>query len=515
MGHLSILWPNGPSERPIPDVQPMPAYFRDLNLDQMAEKMRAGNDNDDAAFLTSLLCEPERDADTVRYRQEIFRDVDRQPGLVHLGQFVESMRSVRRRLAAVKKMESPQERDGWFLDGVATYCQAVRLAATRLEEVHPGSRGLSAMKDYLVSYVHSGAFSALEEETRTLQGILRRVRFCIRIYGGTVHVSRYEGQDDYSISVLETFERFRQGTPKDYTVLYRNEPGMTHVASQIIGYVAKLFPDTFERLSAFSLQNRMFLDPEVLRFSREVQFYLSYLKYIEPIKECGLSFCYPGLTDRSGNTVAVGTFDLTLAHQRALEQQPIVTNDVRLEGPERVLLVSGPNQGGKTTFARCFGQLHYLVRLGVPVPGKEALLTLCDNIFCHFQREETITSMSGKLEDDIRRTRDIFVNATSNSVLVFNEIFSSTTLRDARFLGLKLMKKLNEIGSIACLVTFIDGLSDENQSVVTMMSTVSPTNPSERTYRVIRAPADGLAYALALAEKNGVTYSQLRNRLGK
>ena len=57
------------------------------------------------------------------------------------------------------------------------------------------------------------------------------------------------------------------------------------------------------------------------------------------------------------------------------------------------------------------------------------------------------------------------------------------------------------------------GLASLGDSVVSMMSTVIPDNPSERTFKVVRKPADGLAHALALADKRGLTYEKLRTRV--
>jgi uncharacterized pyridoxamine 5'-phosphate oxidase family protein len=62
-------------------------------------------------------------------------------------------------------------------------------------------------------------------------------------------------------------------------------------------------------------------------------------------------------------------------------------------------------------------------------------------------------------------------------------------------------------------VTFIDALSTLNDKTVSMVSTVDPDDPARRTFEIVRKPADGLAYALSLAQKRGVTYEQLRKRV--
>jgi DNA mismatch repair ATPase MutS len=112
------------------------------------------------------------------------------------------------------------------------------------------------------------------------------------------------------------------------------------------------------------------------------------------------------------------------------------------------------------------------------------------------------------------RIGDILGQATSGSIVILNEIFSSTTLHDARFLGSKLIKKVMQLDALCVYVTFVDELASMGDSVVSMMSTIVAENPVERTHKVVRKPADGLAHALAIAEKYGLTYERLRGRVG-
>jgi DNA mismatch repair ATPase MutS len=86
-------------------------------------------------------------------------------------------------------------------------------------------------------------------------------------------------------------------------------------------------------------------------------------------------------------------------------------------------------------------------------------------------------------------------------------------LQDAIFLGTKIIERITEIGALCVCVTFIDELSVLNDRIVSVVSTIVPERPAERTYRIVRKPADGLAYAMSIAEKYGLSRRQIRQRI--
>ncbi|MGH9029196.1 MAG: MutS-related protein [Acidimicrobiales bacterium] len=486
-------------------------HASDLNIDQIV--LAVTRDRDDADALEALLFRRTRDVETVHYRHEVFRDLDEPPVWGALGQFSTSVGDVVRHLSQARAMRVAEQRQGWTLDAAAIYCTAVRTLTDELSELQPRSRGLLDFRRYLVAYASSEQFGCLAREAAECKGALSGVSYCVNIDGGRVTVSRYTGERDYSEEIQSVFERFRQGAVRSYLVDYRLWPGMTRVGQQILGLVVRLFPEEFALLGGFFAGHESFFDPGVRRFYGELQFYVAYRALVDSIRAAGLPFCYPEVDSQSKQEIVEETFDLALAKKLVSEGGKVVTNDFCLDPDERIVVVSGPNQGGKTTFARTFGQLHHLAALGVPVPGRRAHLFLCDRIFTHFEREEDLSRLTGKLESDLLEMQRTLRSASAASVVVMNEVFSSTSLEDNRFLGAEAMRRLLELDCLGVYVTFVDELASLAPPVVSMVSTIVPGNPTERTFKVVRGPANGLAYALALAEKHRLTYPQLLARI--
>jgi DNA mismatch repair ATPase MutS len=125
---------------------------------------------------------------------------------------------------------------------------------------------------------------------------------------------------------------------------------MNHVEAEVLDMVAQLHPDIFLNLDDYCAKNLNYLDETIGVFDREIQFYISYLEHIAVLKQAGLKFCYPRISDTCKEVYNYEGFDLALANKLYNKNLSIVCNDFYLKDKERIFVVSGPNQGGKTTF---------------------------------------------------------------------------------------------------------------------------------------------------------------------
>jgi DNA mismatch repair ATPase MutS len=488
----------------------VPAYFVDLNLNQIIDAITADRDiyNLQPFFYTPLHSE-----DAIQYRHEIMQELKNDTLMVSIKSFAEKMVVIRRYLALSDKLIYKNFKEGWFLEAAELYCETVNNLVRDLSRMDLKSRGFLSFRDFMTTYTGSDGFISLLTETKKLSADLSTVKYSLHINGLTVRVRKYEGETDFSVEVEQTFEKFKQGTVKDYRTKLREGSDINDVEARILDFVAKLYPVIFAGLDNFYEQHSHFINETISVFDREIQFYVAYLEFISKFQRTGLEFCYPQISVLNKEIYNNEGFDLALANKLISEGSSVICNNFYLKGKERIFVVSGTNQGGKTTFSRMFGQLHYLASLGCPVPGSQARLFLFDKLFTHFEKMEDIQDLRGKLQDDLIRIHDIMNQATPNSIIIINEILTSTTLQDAIFLSKNVIEKIISLDLLCVWVTFVEELSTYSEKTVSMVSTVNPENPALSTFKVIRKPADGLSYAIAIAEKHHLTYKSLQERI--
>lgn len=505
----SILF-DTPQERLLAERRAMPECFRDLNLDQIVTGATVGREDYDLLPIFNL---PLSSVEAVRYRHEVFQDFENPDVFACVRSFSERMRAVRTNLVETRKLHYELQRQRQDLDTIGEYCEAVNALTRALTLVNVRSRGLVRLRQYLGDYTRSMAFGTLTAETERLQADLSAITYAVRIDGKRIEVRRYGGEPDYAAEVLETFAKFRQAAVETREFSFRAYGEMNHIEAAILERVAQLFPEIFWALAQYCERHREFLDRVIAGFEREAQFYLAWLEYLRPLKKAGLSVCYPQVSQAARSNRCTGTFDLALARALAGGGAAVVLNDFELQAPERIMVVSGANQGGKTTFARLIGQIHYLAGIGCPIAGREATLPLVDHVLTHFEREERVETLSGKLEESLERMRRLLEEATASSLLIMNESFDSTTVGDALFLSREILQRVMERGMLCVCVTFLDELSSLSENTVSYVAMVDPQDPAKRTYRVVQRPAEGLAYAMAIAEKYGLTYERVKERV--
>ena len=118
-----------------------------------------------------------------------------------------------------------------------------------------------------------------------------------------------------------------------------------------------------------------------------------------------------------------------------------------------LVIITGANQGGKSTFLRSVGLSQLMMQCGMFVPAKTFHADVCERIFTHYKREEDAAMKSGKFDEELGRMSGIVDNIVPNSLMLFNESFAATNEREGSEIARQIFTALLERGIKMFFVT--------------------------------------------------------------
>jgi hypothetical protein len=428
------------------DLRHQHDVIQDLGLQTIITAMAAGDDNIAGvardAFLKSL-----SDVDAILYRQAALRDC-----LTHAGA-VRELHDL-----AVETVNA--ERRG-FLYGIPmvgkTPGSVLFWAINLLEMLEAQLERLRRFADQHASEFTSPAFAAFFEMLQrelsddylgTIRDHLRRLRFP----NGLLLSAELGAGNKGASYVLRKgaapeswLRRVLLGDSTDgysFRIDDRDEAGLRALATlrdRGIALVADALGRSTDHILAFFRMLRT-----------ELAFYVGCLNLYDALTSLGGSTSMPiprEATEEKRSAARLYDPALALALGRG-----VVENDLCADG-KRLVVITGANRGGKSTFLRSVGLGQLMMQCGMFVAGERFEASVCAGLFTHYQREEDPTMQSGKFDEELLRMSNIVEGVVPNSLLLLNESFAATDAREGAEIARQVVSALTECGVTVYFVT--------------------------------------------------------------
>ena len=219
----------------------------------------------------------------------------------------------------------------------------------------------------------------------------------------------------------------------------------------------------------------------------ELAFYIGCLNLHDKLSGRPEPICFPEPIAAGERRHQVrGLCDICLALRM---DQTVVGND--LDGDDKdLVIITGANRGGKSTFLRSIGLAQLMMQCGMFVPAQSFCANLCTALFTHYKREEDAEMRSGKFDEELRRMSDIADHLSSDCLLLFNESFQSTNEREGSEVGRQIVQALLDAH---CKVFFVTHMYDfahvlyDRKSPTAMFLRAERKEDGTRTFRLVPA----------------------------
>ena len=259
--------------------------------------------------------------------------------------------------------------------------------------------------------------------------------------------------------------------------------------AEVMAHIARLYSGFIQELSIFF---------DNLHY--QLAFYLGASNLKKRMAQLHLPHCWPKISDDEKTFSFRGLYDLSLG---IYNRETPVCNDLDTEDI-KLFVITGANQGGKSTYLRSIGIAQLMMQCGLFVPASTYCSRIYDGIFSHFTRREDTALNSGKLDEELSRMNRILNQITTNSLLLLNESFASTTEKEGTGIALDVVNALYENGTKILMVTHLYEFTKtmyERKLQQAKFLSAERLPDGTRTYKILEKEPEHTSYGLDLYEQ--------------
>lgn len=238
----------------------------------------------------------------------------------------------------------------------------------------------------------------------------------------------------------------------------------------------------------------------------EWQFVTACTDALFKLRAAGQSFCKPIFADADS---VKDLYHPMLAISS--KETYVVKNDLEFDS-DRIYILTGPNQGGKSIFTKSVGVLYAMLHLGLPLPASHAEICPVDGIFTHFiDNNNERAYKNGRLAGECEAIQKINRKITDKSIFLFDEALSSTSADEAIVLAREILLAYSSIGIKGIYTTHLHGLCElesseqKGRSKICNLSAELNESSHSRTYRIKKGGRYGQSYAMDIAKNYHLT----------
>lgn len=523
-----------------PERTPKYAYVtthaaEDLGLAALASHLQSEglSVREAVKILSAPVCDPE----TLAYRQAVYRDFASNAGLrAVFSELLPRFDELSNFTSARKEASTPLQQTIWRLSELELLVECTEKLSGALKcDPKPQSEGLTHLSRYLDRLRRRNDYQSLKEQLPKLRTGLQYKRSV------TLGVNLDDKLRPVEVAVLDINDRpFREssligrlfGSQREFTVssTVLSSPIPPELSAQNRSKIplAPLFRE-IEQLLSGSLRPiqralRAYIHENTEIFTelrRDAAFYLGAVALSNRLHEAGLPVTLPEVRQPGEDEHFGGLYNIHLPlrnPRKEQKQEKVVLNELTFASNRYFFILTGPNQGGKTTFTQAVGLAHLLGQSGLFIPAETGTIAPVDLIDSHFPTAEQGSLDTGRLSDEARRLSELVDGLTPHSLILLNESFASTSPQEAVTLASELLRVLSQIGVRGVFATHLHELAmraAEFGSGVAPLTAEAIVNgeSAERTYRVREGTPSGNSYARDIAVKHGLSYEQMRDRL--